>query len=105
MLQKPRVALPALIVVLTGCAGSPTFQEVPGAVYADYTMGREAAGPLGTRSGRACATSILGWFASGDASIAAAAANGGITRVSHVDRESTNLLGIHATYCTLVYGD
>ena len=38
----------------------------------------------------------------GDASISAAMKNGGITRVHHVDNETTNLLGIYAKYVTIV---
>jgi len=41
----------------------------------------------------------------GDASIAAAAKNGGITRIHHVDSESMNVLGIYSRYDTIVYGE
>jgi len=54
--------------------------------------------------GTAKATAIIG-IATGDASIAAAMSNGGITKVHHVDTEVTNILGIYATYTTVVYGE
>lgn len=92
------------LLLLGGCAGTPTMQEVPGSLYADYKMAQDAEGPVGVKTGKACATSILGWFSSGDASIEAAAANGGITSVTSIDRTSKNILGIHATYCTVVHG-
>jgi hypothetical protein len=41
----------------------------------------------------------------GDASISAAAQNGGITRIHHVDHETMNILGIYAKYTTIVYGE
>jgi hypothetical protein len=56
------------------------------------------------RTGRATATGIV-MFAFGDASISAAMANGGITRIHHVDHETTNILGVYATYTTIVYGE
>jgi hypothetical protein len=95
----------AIVVMLVGCAGAPTFQQVPGSLFASYKYGLEAEGPVGSKEGRACATSILGWVGTGDASINAAAANGGISNVRSVDREATNILGLYATYCTVVHGD
>jgi TRL-like protein family len=44
-------------------------------------------------------------YATGDASISAAMANGGITRIHHVDQETTNILGIYAKYVTIVHGE
>lgn len=95
----------AAIYLLSGCAGIATYQEVPGGLYANYKMGRDAEGAIGSKVGRACATSILGWVATGDASISAAAANGGISKVNSVDREAKNILNVYATYCTVVHGD
>ncbi|MGH7217284.1 MAG: TRL-like family protein [Nitrospiraceae bacterium] len=57
-----------------------------------------------TKEGKACGTSILGWFAQGDASIVAAKANGGITKVSSVDHYAKNILGIFGEWCTIVKG-
>ena len=94
-----------LSALIIGCAGAPTMQEVPGAIYANYQMGKDAEGSVGTKEGRACATSILGWVATGDASIKTAAANGGISKVTSVERESKNIIGVHATYCTVVRGE
>ncbi len=58
-----------------------------------------------TKVGTSSATSILGWFAFGDASIDAAAKSGGITKIHHVDEESTAVLGIFAKYKVYVYGE
>jgi hypothetical protein len=95
----------ALAGLSAGCAGVATYQEVPGGLYADYKIARDAEGSLGSKEGRSCAQSILGWIATGDASIPAAANNGGITKVSTVDRHVKNILNIYAEYCTVVHGD
>ena len=58
-----------------------------------------------TKEGKACGTSILGAFAQGDASIVAAKANGGITKVSSVDHYAKNILGIFGEWCTIVKGN
>lgn len=54
--------------------------------------------------GRSKAISILGWVASGDASINKACQEGGIGKVSWVNQEVSNILGIYGTYTTVVYG-
>lgn len=60
---------------------------------------------LGTKVGRATSKSILGLFATDDASIAAAARNGGITEILHVDYEFKNVLMIFQEFTTVVYGN
>jgi hypothetical protein len=65
-----------------------------------------SAGPAMTSPevGRAEAWGIL-VFATGDASIEAAAARGGITRIHHVDQETMNILWLYAKYTTIVRGE
>ena len=58
-----------------------------------------------TKVGSAQATSILGIVAKGDASIEAAAKAAGITKIHHVDEESTSILGFFAKYKVFVYGE
>ena len=60
---------------------------------------------VATKEGKACGTSILGWIAQGDASIVAAKANGGITKVSSVDHYAKSILGIYGEWCTFVQGN
>jgi hypothetical protein len=60
---------------------------------------------LGSKVGKSSTTSILGLFAWGDASIAAAARDGGITRVRHADYEFLNVIGIYMSFTTVVRGD
>lgn len=77
-----------------------------GTLYLDATAGEAATSNSGaSKSGEACASSILGLVGTGDASIDAAAKNAGITRIAYVDGKSTNILGIYATYCTIVHGE
>ncbi|HEY8153184.1 MAG TPA: TRL-like family protein [Myxococcota bacterium] len=57
-----------------------------------------------TKEGKACAESILGLLAHGDASVRAAKEAGGITEVSVVDHSARNFLGIVGEWCTIVRG-
>ena len=61
-------------------------------------------GKKSSKTGKACASSILGLIATGDASIGAATAQGKIRRIHHVDSEAFSILGLYATYCTVVKG-
>lgn len=58
-----------------------------------------------SKVGSAQASSILGWVATGDASIEAAAKSAGINKIHHVDEEGTSILGFYATYKVYVYGE
>jgi hypothetical protein len=50
--------------------------------------------------------SVLWLFAWGDAGAAAASKNGGITTLTHMDREVYSILfGIYSRHTTIVYGD
>jgi hypothetical protein len=91
-------------LAFTGCAAVAS-----GPVTAPVTLnvkGPVGGGPAATspRVGRSQARGIL-VYATGDASIAEAARNGGITRILHVDHETLNILGVYARYTTIVYGE
>ena len=58
-----------------------------------------------TGTGKSCASSILGLFAWGDASINAAKSAGQIKQVASVDFDTFNLLGIYGSFCTVVSGN
>ena len=103
MLKRSMLAL-TCAALLSGCA-----VVGHGPVTAPLTInmkGPVSAGPAatGAKVGRAEAWGML-VFATGDASISAAAANGGITRIHHVDHETLNILGIYAKYTTIVHGE
>jgi hypothetical protein len=61
---------------------------------------------LGQKTGRATMHSVLGLVAWGDSSTAAAAKQGGLTTINHMDREFLNVIfGIYTETTTIVYGD
>jgi hypothetical protein len=62
--------------------------------------------PVGSKVGTAKATGFLGiLFFDQDASIATAAKNGGISKISTVDIKHTSLLNLIVTYETIVTGE
>jgi hypothetical protein len=88
---------------MLGCAMAQS--PVNGFLYSDVKhpgVATEAYG--GSARGEACATSILGLIANGDASIDSAKKNGMVMQVTAVDHSSSNILGFYAKYCTIVYG-
>lgn len=61
---------------------------------------------LGHKQGEASTYSVLWLFAWGDAGAAAAAKNGGVTVLTHMDREFEGIIfGIYTRTTTIVYGD
>ena len=96
-------AVSVVCLTLAGCMIVQTpamgiiFTEVK---YGDFATTSTAA----TKEGKACASSILGWVATGDASVTAAKAAGGITNVSTIDHTAKNILGIIGEWCTVVKG-
>ncbi len=91
-----------VLMFMVGCTG---VTPMNGSLYTDL-KGAISAGPAATgeKSGEAKSTAILG-IATGDSSISAAMAAGGITKVHHVDCKVKNILGIYAEYTTIVYGE
>ena len=88
---------------LTGCMG--VASPVIGWVYTDAQFGDEVENvAASTKTGKACAQSYLAMVATGDASVQAAKANGGITQVAEVDHSAKNILGIFGEFCTIVKG-
>ena len=65
----------------------------------------KAAAPNTQKEGKACAESILGLIAKGDASVRAAKENGHITEVTTIDHSARNFFGIVGEWCTLVRGN
>ena len=101
VLLSSAVAVAALFA-LTGCgaAAGPV-----GMVYTDVStpdMVTQNAGAQ--KEGKSQCTSILSIVATGDCSVAAAAANGGIRQIQSVDTHTTSILGIYSTYTTIVKG-
>ena len=101
--------LVGLALLLTGCgAAGINAWPAPGFIFAQETgplMVTDNEAPDDVKVGKAQAMSILGWIGLGDASISTAMADGGLTKVHHVDMDTFNVLGIYATYTVKVYGE
>jgi len=96
---RPFVAIivVGLMLLLSGCA----YVNVKSPL--DVDLDRTT---LGEKKGVAEARSVLWLFAWGDASYAAAAADGGITTLRHADQEVFNILfGLYTRWRVVVYGD
>ncbi len=92
----------SLVALLGGCATSAPI----GGIYTDVTLPLQATSAQGgTKVGTSQCTSILAMLATGDCSIEAAKAAGGITEVTSVDWKANNILGIIGTYTTTVRGN
>ena len=95
----------ALALAANGCAMAQGGNgAVTGFLYSGYKMGGNVTQGTGTKTGEACASSILGAIGTGDASISAAKAAGGVSEVAHVDHDNFGILGLYATTCTIVTG-
>jgi hypothetical protein len=80
----------------------------PGIVFmnVDAPISTVVAGEsLGSRSGESSASSILGIAAWGDASVQAAARNGGIQQPRHIDYRFLSVLGLYQRFTTVVRGE
>jgi len=105
--MRVRLMLCAMAVVgLGGCmiVESP-IRGVAGTevIWGDVATG-ETTTPGTEKVGKACADSILGLVARGDASVRAAKLNGGIKEVTVVDHSARNFFGIVGEWCTIVRG-
>lgn len=100
------VAMLVAIIGLAGCV-APMNGPVIGGLLTIDAKGPVAVGDpdaAATKVGRAEAAGIL-LVAYGDSSISAAAKDGNITRIHHVDVETLGILGIYARSTTIIYGE
>jgi len=105
-MKKSYLALSLLAIIATsvaGCAGAAS--PLVGGIFTNVNYG-DTATPAASanKEGKACASSILGFVATGDASVAAAKVSGGITTVASVDHSAFSVLSIYAEWCTIVKG-
>lgn len=98
------ILLLVVAISFTGCAMANRGMGVMGVWYSGYSLGQSSTAQMAVKKGQACASSILGIIATGDASIDAARRNGGIRSIANVDEEYFGVLGIYASVCTNVYG-
>jgi hypothetical protein len=96
-------------VLLSGCAGvAPSAQggRLAGVLYTSVsTPDWITANSGSSKSGSASASSVLGIWATGDASVQAAASSAGITKIQHVDQKVEKVFIFWAKYTVTVYGE
>jgi hypothetical protein len=94
----------AALVALSAMGCMAVYSPAIGVLYAEVYGPIDAGTAVGNKEGVSCAQSILGLVATGDASIKAAARDGGITKIDSVDHYTRNILGILGEFCTIVRG-
>ena len=87
--------------MLGACATPPTY--VGTALFAQTQQPILATNAPGTKTGRACATNVLGLLIQGDMSVEAAKKNGHISQVASIDRDIKSY-AVYAEVCTVVTG-
>lgn len=98
-MKTMKLVAAALVVafLVTGCLYAHV--ETPYDTNLDKTV-------LGQKTGKASMQSVLWLFAWGDASTAAAAKEGGLKVINHMDKEFLNIVfGVYTKSTTIVYGD
>ena len=102
-IQKRILTLVLVAFLFSGCAIS--YHPLVGMIYTDNE------GPLlvtdnpeGTKVGTATSKVIFG-VCYGDSTIETAALNGNITKITSVDTDITNVLGIYVEFTTIVRGN
>ena len=97
--------LAVMTVAMVGCV-SPVGAPIMGAIYTDvkgpgYVIDPSAGfSKIGTSQAQAIVC-----FATGDASVQAAAESGGIKKIHHVDISYMSIAGVYGTVTTTVYGE
>lgn len=104
------ISLPILLVFFSGCVTTGILDSLARgsgiAAINIQTLRGQVVQPAvpGLARGDACAYNFLSLFAWGDSSVAAAKKKASILRVSTVDLDITNVLGIYGRLCTIVTG-
>jgi TRL-like protein family len=112
--MRARTSLLVLASVLSaGCAGAGGYMPPIGGIYAGakginpntQVQVNEAARP-GPKTGKACASGVLGVASWGDMSLDGAKKAGGITRVDTLDYKTMDILSfIYQQHCTIITGE
>jgi hypothetical protein len=105
-----RVVLGLAVVgcaLFQGCGATPSGGVTPprGMLYNDQLAPLFPGKETGSKEGRASASSVLMLFGSGDCSLEAAAANGKIKQIKHVDYEYQNSFLVYQKFTTIVRGE
>jgi len=98
-------------ILLTGCGRiqAPVVPPLGGLytrVEAPLDLNSQGGKGVGPRYGEASVHAVMGLWSTGDASVEAAARNGGISRINHVDYRYRSLLwGLVTEFTTVVRGE
>lgn len=107
-MKKSKLIASALLIALTVFfAGCATPFPV-GAAFTDVElpiMATSNSASSSTKKGVATCESYLCLFAVGEASIQKAAENGDIKKITHIDWDAKNILGVYGVYTVTVYGE
>jgi hypothetical protein len=100
------VSAAAMAMFATGCVGpNGPLVGAAGEIYTDVSGPVSVTSNVGaSKVGTATSKGVIG-FAWGDSSIKEASANGGITKVQHVDYHVTSVLGVYTETTVTVYGE
>ena len=104
-MKKKALKSLAIIAATTAMTSCSTVGMVGGLYQGTTEPTAVTSNEVGTKVGTSGATSVLGIVAVGDAGVNAAAKNGAITKVSHVDTKTTSVLGLFTSIKTFVYGE
>jgi len=96
----------AMVILATGCVGpNGPLVGAYGYVYTDVSGPISVTSNSGaSKTGTAMSKGVL-CVAWGDSSIKTAAANGGITKIQHVDYHVESVLGVYTVTTVTVYGE
>ena len=103
--MKIKLIILSFLILLNGCyagIGAP----VPGLLYSKTTTSKLGIGDASdSKEGVSECESIMGLISTGDCSIEAAKKEGHISKIQYVDYRIKNILGVYATYQTVVRGE
>mgnify|MGYP006300153009 CR=1 FL=1 len=109
-MRKKLVTLASSVIaafLLSGCLVAPVMPPT-GVIFTSYKAPLDwdqEGQTLGTKTGSSQSMSILGLVAIGDASIAEAAKDGGLTAIHGADYEYFHVLGVYQRYRTILHGE
>ena len=106
--MKKILSLIVLSIIVSSCAQQTSNGVNGGLIYTSWKdrdpISRIDNSVQVNKSGKACVKSYAGLISKGDSSIDAAKKNGGISKVSYVDR-SLELTPFFQEGCTIVHGN
>lgn len=105
-MKKLVFSLAAVMAMICASCSTITTGSGVGAIYTGVSEGAIAtSNEVGTKVGESSSIGVLGLVNVGDASIQKAAKEAGIKKISHVDVKKMSVLGLFASYKTIVYGE